>query len=147
MVATGVLRCSKIQSVFVLVFDNEHLLVFFGMPNVLVPLIQRDLMRHVINRAVKEQAVLLTGLLDRLLLPYSQHWLLYTGNHDLLEGLVGIALDFMDLIDLELVLLGLRTENRPAFTIDTVNYSSILIDFCLSRHQKHVHPFVWAFAY
>jgi hypothetical protein len=147
VVATGVLRRSKIQSVFVLVFDNEHLLVFFGMPDVLVPLIQRDLMRHVINRAVKEQAVFLIDLLDRLLLPYSQHWLLNTGNHDLLEGLVGIVLDFMDLIDLELVLLGLRTENRTAFTIDTVNYSSILIDFSLSRHQKHVHPFVWAFAY
>jgi hypothetical protein len=90
--------------------------------------------------------MLFINLLNSFLLPYSQDWLLDTGNHDLIKGLVRILLDLMDPIDLKLILFSLRTENRPALTINTVN-NSILIDFGLSRHQKHVHPFFGRFAY
>jgi hypothetical protein len=90
--------------------------------------------------------LLFINLLYSFLLPYSQDWLLDTWNHDFIKGLVGILLDLMDTIDLKLILFGLRTKNRPAFTINTVNYS-ILIDFGLSRHQQHIHPFFRRFAY
>jgi hypothetical protein len=141
-----VLCGSHIQSIIVLIFDNEHFLGLFGMPQMFVPLIERNLMRHIIYRAVKEQTLLFINLFYSFLLPYSQDWLLYTWNHDLIKSLVGILLDLMDTIDLKLILFGLRTKNRPAFTINTVNYS-ILIDFGLSRHQQHIHPFFRRFAY
>ena len=90
--------------------------------------------------------MLFINLLYSFLLPYSQDWLLDSWNYDFIKGLVGILLDLMEPINLELILFGLRTKNRAPFTINTVNYS-ILIDFGLSSHQQHIHPFFGRFVY